>query len=186
MQRASERLHRDIGARDFVACALAVVEPPTAPGTGPSLRLANAAQAPPLLCRDGGAVELVPPGERLPLGILSNPDYHDLAVGLQPGDVIVFASDGLPEAPARADQQAAIPDAAARGPRGAALPAAAGPGELFGFERLAQAAAYWAQHGKDADAIASGIWAEVNTWSGEGSDHDDMTLLVLRVPLADE
>jgi serine phosphatase RsbU (regulator of sigma subunit) len=169
-----------------VACALAVVDPPTDVGTGPSLRLANAAQAPPLLCRDGGAVELVPPGERLPLGILPNPEYHDLAVDLQPGDVIVFASDGLPEAPARAEPLAAVTGAAAEGVRGAALPAAAGPGELFGFERLATSAAYWARQGEDADTIAAGIWADVNAWSGEGSDHDDMTLLVLRVPAAEE
>jgi serine phosphatase RsbU (regulator of sigma subunit)/CHASE3 domain sensor protein len=186
MQRASGRLHRDIGARDFVACALAVVEPPSGGGSGPSMRLANATQAPPLLCRDGGAVELVPPGERLPLGILPHPEYHDLAVELRPGDVIVFASDGLPEAPARAGALAAVNGAAAGGVRGAALPGAAGPGELFGFERLATSAAYWAQEGRDADTIAAGIWADVNAWSGEGSDHDDMTLLVLRVPPGEE
>jgi serine phosphatase RsbU (regulator of sigma subunit) len=34
----------------------------------------------------------------------------------------------------------------------------------------------------DADAIAAGIGDDVNTWSGNSSEHDDMTLLVLRVP----
>jgi hypothetical protein len=32
--------------------------------------------------------------------------------------------------------------------------------------------------------VAAGIWDDLTAWCGEGSHHDDMTLLVLRVPPA--
>ncbi|MBI3969065.1 MAG: SpoIIE family protein phosphatase, partial [Chloroflexi bacterium] len=101
LRRVGRLLHRDVGRRDFVACVLASIEPS---GNGRhhalQLRLANAAQVPPLLCRRGEVRELVPEGDRLPLGVLPDPAYEELALELQPEDVLVFASDGLPEAPA--------------------------------------------------------------------------------------
>lgn len=173
------RLHRDVGQRDFVCCALAVVEPPRAGAAGPRLRLANGGQVPPILCRAGVARELEPPGERFPLGVLPDPDYGELVLELVPGDVVVFASDGLPEAPARpglgdaggADEALAV----------APLPPPTAPGELFGFERLAASVVYWTARQPSAEAIAEGVWSDVTAWCGETSSHDDMTLLVLRV-----
>ena len=55
---------------------------------------------------------------------------------------------------------------------------------MFGFERLAASTVYWTARAESAEAIAEGIWADVTDWSGETSAHDDMTLLVLRVPPA--
>jgi hypothetical protein len=55
---------------------------------------------------------------------------------------------------------------------------------MFGFERLAASAAYWAMRGTDADAVAAGLWADLTAWCGEEPSHDDMTLVVLRVPPA--
>src|SRR5918999_6402982 len=122
---AAQRLHRDVGASHYVACALAVVEPPGRHHKGPRLRLANAAQAPVLLVRDGGTRELEPPGYRLPLGAEADADYQDTSAELRPGDAVVFSSDGLAEAPALAG--------AAAGPH---LTPPAQAGELFGFGRL--------------------------------------------------
>jgi len=188
MRLTSAVLHRDVGRREFVACALAVVEPRADGQSGPRLRLVNAGQVPPLLCRGGRVEELESPGDRLPLGVLPDPGYEDLVVDLQPGDVVVFTSDGLPEAPAHlwaVDSPTAVGDSTlVPTPPGAGnrYPGPAAPGEMFGFERLASSATYWAMQGADADAIAAGIWADVEAWSGEASDHDDMTLVVLRVP----
>jgi serine phosphatase RsbU (regulator of sigma subunit) len=84
----------------------------------------------------------------------------------------MFASDGLPEAPLSAEN--APPSATYYAPPEA-------PGEMFGFERLASSAAYWATRAADAEAVAAGLWRDVNDWSGDASDHDDMTLVVLRV-----
>ena len=178
MEFASSILHQYSGPADFVACSLALIEPPGVNGNDhawPRLHLSNAAQVPPLLSRDGRVVELQPPGERLPLGVLPHPAYEEVLVDLQPGDVVVFASDGLPEAPAAAKDASDRPGQTV-----------AAPGELFGFERLATATGHWADNGNDADAVAAGLWAELNSWCGEGSQHDDMTLVVLRVPTAEQ
>ncbi|HEV2121253.1 MAG TPA: SpoIIE family protein phosphatase, partial [Chloroflexota bacterium] len=65
---------------------------------------------------------------------------------------------------------------------GSGVPPAEKIGELFGFERLHHSAAYWAQHAESAEVVAQGIWSDLTSWCGEESHHDDMTLLVLRVP----
>ena len=175
LRQVGAMLHEDVGRKSFVACATAVIEADgqtqgsasgatdvagrgTPHGGAPRLRVANAAQVPPLLCRRGTAQELQPPGDRLPLGIMERPAYQEATLDLDAGDVVVFASDGLPEAPSLAD------------------------GQLYGFGRLTESAAHWSMRGADAEAIAAGIWADVTVWCGEESHHDDMTLLVLRVP----
>jgi serine phosphatase RsbU (regulator of sigma subunit) len=163
LTRAGMQLHRDLGPRDFVACALVVLEPPHETWQTPRLRLANAGQVPPLLCRGGEVCELVPEGERLPLGVLPNPSYQELATELQPGDVVVLSSDGLPEAPNQSVASYAS-------------------SEFFGFDRLVASAAAWAATPLNAEAVADGIWEDVIRWSGADAHHDDMTLLVLRVP----
>jgi serine phosphatase RsbU (regulator of sigma subunit) len=172
LELAGALLCRSLGPTDFVACALAVVEPlawttgdPARRGA-PRLHLSNAGQVTPILCRDGMAVELVPPGDRLPLGILARPSYCDLVLDLQPGDVVVFTSDGLPEAPA-ARRTAPEPPASS---------------DLFGFDRLAASAAAWAAGGEDAETILRGIWSDVEAWSGRVTHHDDKAIVVLRVP----
>ncbi len=165
LRAASHRLHQDLGEANFVACVLAVVEPIDGGAEGSSgarLRLVNAGQLPPLFCRSGSAVELVPPGERLPVGVLADPDYQELTVELQGGDVVVFSTDGLPEAPAAGDRVAAA-------------------GQFFGFGRLAASIRRWAAEADRADAIADGIWSDVVAWTGAAPPADDMTLLVLRV-----
>jgi serine phosphatase RsbU (regulator of sigma subunit) len=190
-------LYRSLGATDFVACALAVVEPPdwspdeAGPRPGPRLRLSNAGQVPPLLCRAGAAIELVPPGDHLPLGIFAHPSYGELVIDLQPGDVVVFASDGLPEAPA-ARREADPLGADRTGVSGHGLEPGRSPpgpvqgepesGEFFGFGRLAASAAAWAGRGGSARSLLEGIWADVAAWSGGTSHHDDKTIVVLQVP----
>jgi GAF domain-containing protein len=168
---AGQRLHRDVGASHFVACALAVVEPAGRHHKGPLLRLANAAQAPVLLVRNGRAEELEPSGYRLPLGAEDDGAYRVVEVELRPGDVVVFSSDGLAEAPAVA---------------GVPVPPHLSPpekqGELFGFDRLAASVAHWSTQAADADGVAAGVWADLVAWAGDEPHHDDMTLLVLRVP----
>ena len=137
---------------------------------GPLLRLSNAAQVPVLLCRGGTSAEIEPPGDRLPLGARPDGGYKDAEVELNHGDVVVFSSDGLVEAPARSEAAA-----------GAYLSPAANRGELFGFTRLAASASHWALHAPTAEAVAAGIWSDLTAWCGEQSHHDDMTLLILRV-----
>jgi serine phosphatase RsbU (regulator of sigma subunit) len=179
---ASALLHRSVGPRDFVCCALAVVEEEFMPvQTGGEvrqiiLRLANAGQIPPLLCRLGQVRELVPDGERLPLGVWPDLHYGELRLPLVPGDVVVFVTDGVPEAPAAAAQ---IGPVGAVGRNVALIPPRA-PSEFFGFTRLASSAGHWATTATNAQGCLDGIWADAEAWSGARFDHDDMTLVVLR------
>jgi serine phosphatase RsbU (regulator of sigma subunit)/class 3 adenylate cyclase len=172
LQRTNRFLHARTGPRGFVACAPALVEPAGPDEPGPHLRLANAAQVPVLLVRDGHEQEIDPPGCRLRLGVVAHSDYQDVRVELRPGDVILFATDGLPEAPAVS--------VTPRVPPHVAPPTKAG--EFFGFERLARTVCHWSTHADTAEAVAEGIWADLSAWCGDESHHDDMTLLVLRVP----
>src|SRR5262249_27607630 len=116
--------------------------------------------------------------------VLSNPDYGELAVDLQPGDVVVFASDELVEAPARQvsrDVTEARPAVADDGIRSAAITGPSAIDAMFGFERLSRMAGDCAARARTAEAVADGIWAALKTWSGGEFGHDNLTLVVLRV-----
>jgi serine phosphatase RsbU (regulator of sigma subunit) len=69
LEQVSRLLNRSIALGNYVCCALACVEAPVDPSHPPGLRLANAGQVPPWLFRAGSCVELVPPGERLPMSV---------------------------------------------------------------------------------------------------------------------
>jgi serine phosphatase RsbU (regulator of sigma subunit) len=164
-------LHRSVGMRDFVCCALALLEPGV---SAPRLRLANAGQIPPLLCRAGSVEEIRPPGQALPLGVLAEPAFEEISLDLEPGDVVVFVSDGVPETPTRLDGRL--------GPEGRPwLTPPAGPGEYFGFERVAQSVGHWVARAEGAEGVLRGLWEDVSAWCGDDLDHDDATLVVLRV-----
>jgi len=105
------------------------------------------------------------------LGAQADGDYKDVEVDLAAGDVVLFSSDGLVEAPARAQVGA-----------GYHLPPPTGSGELFGFARLAASAAHWSAGAASAETVAQGMWSDLTAWCGDESHHDDVTLLVLRVP----
>lgn len=59
------------------------------------LTIANAGGTLPLLLRDGVATELDVRG--IPLGLLPEAEYDEVRLSLSPGDIIVFASDGIHE-----------------------------------------------------------------------------------------
>lgn len=61
-----------------------------------NLRLANSGSPPPFLCRGGTAEVLTVEG--FPLGMFDNAEYQEREVMIEPGDVLVFYTDGLSEA----------------------------------------------------------------------------------------
>jgi len=133
----------------FIAMLFAVYDAPTR-----QLTLANAGCPYPLLLRNGQVSELHLEG--VPLGLFPGIVYDEHTCNLLPGDVVVFASDGIVES-----------DNAS--------------GEEFGPERLSQVLA---ASGPDDDSriIADRIFAATEVHSGLGwAPHDDRTLLVLRV-----
>ena len=57
---------------------------------------------------------------------------------------------------------------------------------MFGFERFARVAGEWAERGRSAEAVADGMWAALHEWCGGDFQHDDVTLVVLRVKAPDD
>jgi sigma-B regulation protein RsbU (phosphoserine phosphatase) len=143
---------RLLGARldsRFIAMLFAIYDAPTR-----RLTLANAGGPYPLLVRDGvvQAIRL----EGVPLGLLPEIEYDEITVELRPGDVVLFASDGILESENAAQEE-------------------------FGPARLAALLAGLSPQ-DSASGIAEQILVATDLHSGVGTaPHDDRTLLVLRV-----
>lgn len=144
--------HRMHGARldaRFIAMVFAVYDAPSR-----QLTLANAGGPYPLLVRDGRAHEVRVEGT--PLGLFPSTQYDETTVDLRPGDVVLFASDGIVESEN-------------------------GRQEEFGSHRLQALLAEHA-HGVSASDLSHKIIAATDGHAGAGrAPHDDRTLLVLRV-----
>ncbi len=148
LQMLNRRMH---GARldaRFIAMLFAVYD-----AAAQRLTLANAGGPYPLLVRDGTAREIRIEG--VPLGLFPDSEYEETTVDLQPGDVVLFASDGILESE-NAQQ------------------------EEFGSERLHALFAATAPE-ISANELSERIIAATDDHSGPGTNpHDDRTLLVLR------
>ena len=143
---------RLLGARfdsRFIAMLFAVYD-----ASSRKLTLANAGGPYPLLVRNGRVQAILLEG--VPLGLIPDTQYDETTIDLEPGDVLVFASDGILESENAAQEE-------------------------FGPERLISLLAAISQ-GDSARAIADRILAETDNHSGtDVAPHDDRTLVVLRV-----
>jgi phosphoserine phosphatase RsbU/P len=149
LQMLNRRMH---GARldaRFIAMLFAVYD-----GSERRLTLANAGGPYPLLVRDGRAEEIRLEG--VPLGIFPESEYEETAIELRPGDVVLFASDGILESENALKEE-------------------------FGSYRLASLLAD-APLGISANEFSEKIIAATEEFTGPGiCPGDDRTLLVLRV-----
>jgi len=133
----------------FIAMLFAVYDASTR-----KLTLANAGGPYPLLVRDGHvqAIRL----EGVPLGLIPDTEYDETTVDLAPGDVVVFASDGILESENLAKEE-------------------------FGPARLKRILSAISRR-DSAREITEQIMAATDGHSGTGiAPHDDRTLVVLRV-----
>jgi phosphoserine phosphatase RsbU/P len=135
----------------FVAGSYARFEPATR-----TCALVNAAQPAPMLARDGRVVMLEGAGSHLPLGIVAAPEYATATVTLEPGDLLVFYTDGVIEAHSH--------DRA-----------------LFGFEQLEQIASACSAPSIAPAQVVERIIAALERWIGDMPQHDDIALVVVRV-----
>jgi sigma-B regulation protein RsbU (phosphoserine phosphatase) len=115
-------------------------------------RIANAGQSQPLLYKDGrcGKIELT----GFPLGIFEETNYDDWSVTLDPGDIVIFHSDGIAET-------------------------MNGEGQFFGTDRVKKLVE--AHHGLTATEISDLILREVDWFAQSAPLSDDRTLVVLKV-----
>jgi phosphoserine phosphatase RsbU/P len=145
----NQRLHNARLDSRFIAMLFGVYD-----AASRRLSLANAGAPYPLLLRDGHVLSVRLEG--VPLGLLPGTQYDESSIDLAPGDVVVFASDGILESQNASEEE-------------------------FGLQRLS--AVLSAISSRDsARAIAERILAETDDHSGAGNaPHDDRTLVVLRV-----
>ncbi len=118
------------------------------------LRTIGAGAVPPLLRRATGEVEWLDT-VGFPLGALVTQRYQEVCVKLAPGDVVLLLSDGIVEA-------------------------MSAERELFGFDRLADIVRGLGPH-QDAYGILTSVLEAVGRHSAGADQHDDMTLVVVRV-----
>jgi phosphoserine phosphatase RsbU/P len=143
------RLHSARFDSRFIAMLFAVYDAPSR-----KLTLANAGGPYPLLVRDGCVQPIRLEG--VPLGLLHDTEYDETTVDLVPGDVILFASDGILESANAAHEE-------------------------FGPERLT-ALLSAVSSCDSAREIVEQIMSATDGHSGAGiPPHDDRTLVVLRV-----
>jgi sigma-B regulation protein RsbU (phosphoserine phosphatase) len=143
---------RMFGARldaRFIAMLFATYEASTR-----QLTVSNAGVPYPLLVREGIVKEIRIEG--VPLGLLDETEYDELTVDLLPGDIVLFASDGILESENILQEE-------------------------FGSKRLSSVMSAFSI-GDSASDIAEKILSATDSHSGIGhAPHDDRTLLVLRV-----
>jgi len=116
------------------------------------LRVANAGQTQPLLYRNGRCEQLKLVG--FPLGIYDDVTYEEWVMNLDPGDILVFHSDGLSEA---MDPE----------------------GNFFGIARIASLIEQNAS--LTPDQLADRLLAEVQEFTRGMAITDDRTLVVMKV-----
>jgi phosphoserine phosphatase RsbU/P len=115
------------------------------------LRVANAGQSQPLLYKDGRCDKIELTG--FPLGIYEDVSYDEWGVTLDPGDILVFHSDGISET-------------------------TNSEGEFFGTQRLRKVIEE--SHQLGAAEIADRILGQVDWFSQSAPLSDDRTLVVLK------
>jgi len=113
----------------------------------------NGAHLPVMHLTPAGAITLMDCDEGMPLGLMEGP-YLKKTVKFEPGDIFVFYTDGITEAM----------DASS---------------ELYGAERLE--AVVKASKGISAKSILSAIEKDVRMFEPKSKQHDDMTLIVIKV-----
>jgi sigma-B regulation protein RsbU (phosphoserine phosphatase) len=145
----NRRLH---GARldaRFIAMAFAVYD-----AGERRLTLANAGAPYPILVREGKVQQICVAG--VPLGLFPDTQYDEVTVDLRPGDIVLFASDGILESENAEEQE-------------------------FGLKRLTTVLTKVSPE-QSASEICDLVLNATDEYSGGGfTPHDDRTLLVLRV-----
>jgi len=150
MTRANRRLKKDITSGMFVALLYVVLD-----GQDKSMNLCSAGQTQPVLMsgKTADAALVETKGDTFPLGILDDAEYEETRLKLEPGDKVVFYTDGIVEA--MNEQE-----------------------EMFGFDRLLNVVKN--SQAKTAESLMEEIKSNVNEFAGNAPQHDDITIIVIQ------
>ncbi|MGH8674803.1 MAG: PP2C family protein-serine/threonine phosphatase [Burkholderiales bacterium] len=117
-----------------------------------TLQIANSGLPRPIHCRQGVPMRVESTG--LPLGLFGDAEYEEFTISMQPGDVIVFYSDGI-------------------------LDARTPEGESFGGKRLEQIVTETC--GGSAEDVVNAIFDATCEYCHDLAPFDDKTVVVLKV-----
>jgi len=158
MTRVNAALCRDTMPSEFVTAFLGLYDPASR-----TLRCTSAGHDPPILLRHGQPPEVIASPGDLVLGVLRDTDYHTVDFTLQPRDVLVIYSDGVPDT-TNFD------------------------GARFRREGIIRALDELRSASPDAPAehVAKHLLWSLRRFSGLADQTDDQTLLVLRVTEHDD
>jgi len=153
MIRANRRIKKDITKAKGMFVALLYVVLNIADRT---MSLCSAGQTQPihLVAKSGEAVLIETEGDAFPLGILDDADYQETQLRLDSGDIIVFYTDGIVEAMNKAN-------------------------DMYGFDRFLRVVKE--NKGLDANTFLARIIADVASFVGDAEQHDDLTIVVVKV-----
>jgi sigma-B regulation protein RsbU (phosphoserine phosphatase) len=116
-----------------------------------TLQVANSGAIQPIFCREGQSLTIK--AEGFPLGMFPNVTYDEIGVVTQPGDIVVFVSDGI-------------------------LDAENAQNEMYGSERLSKILCASPEH--SAGQIADTIMGDVTRFQDGKDRFDDETIIVLK------
>jgi sigma-B regulation protein RsbU (phosphoserine phosphatase) len=117
-----------------------------------TLQVANSGAVQPVFCRSNQPETVR--AEGFPLGLFPNVSYEELTLTTEPGDAVIFVSDGI-------------------------LDAENAEGEMYGQERLSTLLC--SRREQPAQEIADAILSDVSRFQGEHDRFDDETVIVLKV-----
>jgi serine phosphatase RsbU (regulator of sigma subunit) len=151
MMRANRRLKKDVKSGMFVALLYAVLN-----SQDRTLTMCSAGQTQPIIrsAKSTEATLIETEGDTFPLGILEDANYEETRLQLQPGDKVVFYTDGIVEA--MNEQE-----------------------EIYGFERLQEVIK--SSRVETAEALMNEVITSVDKFAGSAPQHDDITVIVVSV-----
>jgi sigma-B regulation protein RsbU (phosphoserine phosphatase) len=117
-----------------------------------TLQLANAGAVQPLFCRGNDVTTLQAAG--FPLGLFSNAEYEEFTISTQPGDALIFFSDGIVDAENAQE-------------------------EMFGDERLD--AVVRKNRKRSSSQMVDAVLAAVSEFQAGHEHFDDETILAIKV-----
>ena len=147
MSRLNRSIHQNVRGERFITLVLAEVNTETG-----AVTYINGGHNPPYLLRASGTFETLTEGGLL-LGIMPEAVYALGKVQLDPGDVLIFYSDGVTEARDAAEQE-------------------------FGDERLM--AFLTEAHTMTPEEMVDALIQRVRDFSSKGKPSDDVTVVVMR------
>ena len=151
MRRVNRPLYFKTEKKVFTALCLASIDLLTK-----ELTFTNAGLYDPLLISEGSVSEIKGKGNKIPLGVKVDIEYMETKLKLKSGDVMVFVTDGITESKNQIN-------------------------EFYGYDTLKKILKEMGVSSLTAKDIKSKIIEDVKNFSESTSQHDDMTVVVVKM-----